>query len=152
MKDSYKCQFDKDMNLYHYTEIHKKGIELLELFAGIIANTKLNQQQEYNILESSLYFAWQSDMISEHIDPDLGMIDDWIIFLHACNMFYGQKKALKKSSKKSESEKLEKLKECSDDLDALIKDEFGAYFVETIISNLHLGKTAPGKKITARKE
>ena len=91
-------------------------------------------------------------MISEHVDPDLGMIDDWIIFLHACNMFYGQKKALKKPSKKSESEKLEKLKECSDDLDALIRDEFGVYFVDTIISNFDLGKTAPGKKITARKE
>ena len=152
MKDSYKCQFDKDMNLYHYTEIHKKGIELLELFAGIIANTKLNQQQEYNILESSLYFAWQTDIISESVDPDLGMIDDWIIFLHACNMFYGQKKTLNKPSKKSESEKLEKLKECSDDLDALIRDEFGVYFVDTIISKFDLGKTAPGKKITARKE
>jgi hypothetical protein len=44
------------------------------------------------------------------------------------------------------------LKECSDDLEALIKDEFGVCFVDTIISKFDLGKTAPGKKITARKE
>jgi len=152
MKESISLPSSMKIDHYCFAEIHKKGIELLGIFIEIIDCTKLNQQQEHNILETFLYFAVPTDIISENIDPDLGMIDDWIIIRHACDMLYKQKKALKKLSKKSESKKLESMKKCSDDLFSLIRDEFGVSFVNTIISKFDLGKSTPGKKITARKD
>jgi uncharacterized membrane protein YkvA (DUF1232 family) len=124
---------------HQINKIQEEGITLThELINLLRLENVLDLKQQRELRSALLYLVLPNDIISEETDPELGMIDDWILLAKTVNAILGNN-GLKYENITIQTINI--IKERAKKILRMIENEFGLQFIETIIRKICLVKT-----------